>query len=55
MKKAASNGKNKPAADVVREKQQPKKGPVELDLRDLKQVSGGLPRGSWAAPKKSDV
>jgi hypothetical protein len=48
MKKAVSPKKNKTAADVVPQKKQPNKtGPVELDLEELKKVSGGLPRGGW--------
>jgi len=48
MKKAVSPKKNKTAADVVpQEKKQTKTGPVELDLADLKKVSGGLPNGTW--------
>ena len=48
MKKAVSPKKsNKTAADVVTQKKQTKSGPVELDLADLKKVSGGLPKGGW--------
>jgi hypothetical protein len=47
MKKAVSPKKNKTAADVVPQKKQTKTGPVELDLADLKKVSGGLPKGGW--------
>jgi hypothetical protein len=48
MKKAVAPKKNnKTAADVVPQKKQTKTGPVELDLTDLKKVSGGLPRGGW--------
>lgn len=48
MKKAVSPKKNKTAADVVPQKKQPTKtGPVELDLEELKKVSGGLPKGGW--------
>ncbi|HMO47698.1 MAG TPA: hypothetical protein PKB14_16925 [Rubrivivax sp.] len=48
MKKAVSPKKNKTAVDVVVQKKQPNKtGPVELDLEELKKVSGGLPRGGW--------
>ena len=48
MKKAVSPKKNKTAADVVPQKKQPaKSGPVELDLEELKKVSGGLPKGGW--------
>lgn len=48
MKKAVAPKKNKTAADVVPEKKQPKtSGPVELDLADLKKVSGGAPKGGW--------
>lgn len=48
MKKAVSPKKNKTAADVVEQKKQPNKtGPVELDLDELKKVSGGLPKGGW--------
>jgi hypothetical protein len=47
MKKAVSPKKNKTAADVVPQKKQAKTGPVELDLADLKKVSGGLPKGGW--------
>ena len=45
MKKAVSPKKNKTAADVVPQKKQAKTGPVELDLNELKKVSGGLPQG----------
>jgi hypothetical protein len=50
MKKAVSPKKNKTVADVVPQKKQAKSGPVELNLADLKKVSGGLPRGGggWA-------
>jgi hypothetical protein len=48
MKKAVSPKKNKTAADVVPQKKQAKTtGPVELDLADLKKVSGGAPKGGW--------
>lgn len=49
MKKAVTPKKNKTAADVVPQKKQDNKttGPVELDLEELKKVSGGLPRGGW--------
>jgi hypothetical protein len=47
MKKAVTPKKNKTAADVVPQKKQAKSGPVELDLAELKKVSGGLPRGGW--------
>jgi hypothetical protein len=49
MKQANFSKKSKSASDVVtQKKQQPKAGPVELDLAELKKVSGGLPRGGWA-------
>ncbi len=47
MKKAVTPNKKKTAADVVAEKKQIKNGPVELDLTELKKVSGGLPSGTW--------
>jgi hypothetical protein len=47
MKKAVPAKKNKTAADVVPQKKQAKTGPVELDLSDLKKVSGGAPKGGW--------
>ena len=48
MKKAVAPKKNKTAADVVPQKKQAKTtGPVELDLAELKKVSGGLPKGGW--------
>lgn len=47
MKKAVPPKKNKTAPDVVPQKKQVKSGPVELDLAELKKVSGGLPRGTW--------
>ncbi|HOM14628.1 MAG TPA: hypothetical protein PLB41_15060 [Rubrivivax sp.] len=47
MKKAVSSKKNKTATDVVEQKKQVKTGPVELNLADLKKVSGGLPKGGW--------
>ena len=48
MKKAVSPKKNKTAADVVAQKKPAKTtGPVELDLSDLKKVSGGAPKGGW--------
>jgi hypothetical protein len=48
MKKAVSSKKNKTAKDVVPQEKKAKSGPVELDLAELKKVSGGLPRGGWA-------
>jgi hypothetical protein len=51
MKKAVSPKKNKTAADVVPQKKQAKSGPIELDLTELKKVSGGLPRGGWIREK----
>lgn len=45
MKKAVFSKKSKSSADVVKQEKQPKKGPVTLDLADLKKVSGGLPKG----------
>ena len=51
MKKAVSPKKNKTATDVVVQKKQTKTGPVELDLADLKKVSGGLPKGGWEKAK----
>jgi hypothetical protein len=52
MKKAVSpKKKNKTAADVVPQKKQAKSGPIELDLTELKKVSGGLPRGGWIMEK----
>lgn len=48
MKKAVSPKKNKTAADVVVQKKKTQTtGPVELDLSDLKKVSGGAPKGGW--------
>jgi hypothetical protein len=47
MKKAVAAKKNKTAQDVVPQKKQTKTGPVELDMAELKKVSGGLPRGGW--------
>lgn len=49
MKKAVAPKKTKTAPDVVTQKKQPqiKSGPAELDLADLKKVSGGLPKGGW--------
>jgi hypothetical protein len=47
MKKAVAPKKNKTAADVVPQKKQAKASPVELDLADLKRVSGGTPKGGW--------
>jgi hypothetical protein len=47
MKKAVSPKKNKTVADVVPKIKQAKSGPVELDLAELKKVSGGLPKGGW--------
>ena len=48
MKKAVAPKKNKTAEDVVTQKKQERKsGPVELDLEELKKVSGGLPKGGW--------
>jgi hypothetical protein len=49
MKKAVTPKKNKTAADVVPQRKQAKSGPVELDLAELKKVSGGLPNGKWTA------
>ena len=52
MKNAVNPKKKKTAADVVEQKKQPNKtGPVELDLDELKKVSGGLPRGGWTPIK----
>ena len=51
MKKAVAPKKNKTASDVVPQKKQTKAGPVELDLAELKKVSGGLPRGGWEKAK----
>ena len=47
MKKAVAPKKNKTATDVVAQKKPAKSGPVELDLAELKKVSGGLPKGGW--------
>jgi hypothetical protein len=49
MKKAvfSSKTKTKTAADVVPQKKQDKPGPVELDLGELKKVSGGTPAMKW--------
>lgn len=47
MKKTVFSKKGTTAADVVAPQKQLKKGPVALDLADLKQVSGGLPKGGW--------
>ena len=48
MKKAVAPKKNKTADDVVtQKKQENKSGPVELNLEELKKVSGGLPKGGW--------
>ena len=55
MKKSVFSKKSTPAADVVNQKKLPKKGPVALDLADMKQVSGGLPRGGWALNKAKDL
>ncbi|MGL6108526.1 MAG: hypothetical protein ACRC2B_00350 [Rubrivivax sp.] len=51
MKKTVSPKKNKTAPDVVPQKKEAKSGPMELDLADLKKVSGGLPHGSWKQVK----
>jgi hypothetical protein len=49
MKKADVSKKTKSPVDS---KQSPQKaGPVELSLADMKKVSGGLPKGGWAAEK----
>ncbi len=55
MKKSVFSKKSTTEVDVVTKDQQPKKGPVKLELADLKQVSGGLPKGSWSTnlPKGS--
>jgi hypothetical protein len=47
MKEAVAPKKHKTAKDVVPQKKPAKSGPVELDLAELKKVSGGLPRGGW--------
>jgi hypothetical protein len=49
MKKSVFSKKTKADVnvDVVNKEQKPNKGPVKLELADLKQVSGGLPKGSW--------
>jgi hypothetical protein len=52
MKKAVTSKKNKTAADVVPQKKQAKSGPVELDLAELKKVSGGAPKGGWLFSSK---
>ena len=48
MKKAVFSKKSTTTTDVVVQGKKPQKGPVALDLADLKQVSGGLPKGGWA-------
>jgi hypothetical protein len=50
MKKAVFPKKNKTAADVVPQKKEVRNGPVELDLAELKRVSGGLPAKKWIKP-----
>lgn len=30
-------------------------GPVVLDLQQLRQVAGGLPKGGWGAPATSSI
>jgi hypothetical protein len=57
MKKAVAPKKNKTVADVVPQKKQAKSGPVELNLADLKKVSGGLPRGGggWALKRSTQT
>jgi hypothetical protein len=52
MKKAVTPKKSKTAADVVPQKKQAKSGPVELDLAELKKVSGGAPKGGWLFSSK---
>jgi hypothetical protein len=52
MKKAVAPKKSKAAIDVVPQKKQAKVGPVELDLAELKKVSGGAPKGGWALDTK---
>lgn len=58
MKKADPSKTSKSAKDVVAERkpQSTKNGPTELSADDLKNVSGGLPRGGgWqtqTVPKK---
>lgn len=47
MKKTVFSKKSTAEVDVVKQDKQPKKGPVALEVDDLKKVSGGLPRGSW--------
>jgi hypothetical protein len=42
-----AKAKTKNAADVVPQKKQDKLGPVELDLDELKKVSGGSPKQKW--------
>jgi hypothetical protein len=37
------------ATQTLSAAQRPASGPVALSLRDLKLVSGGLPKGGWAA------
>lgn len=54
MKQASVSKKTKVAKDVVKQDIKPAKtGPVELDISDLKKVSGGLPRGGggWVTDK----
>lgn len=49
MKQVNISKKSKSAKDVVEQtKASAKGGPVELSQDDLKKVSGGLPRGTWA-------
>ena len=48
-KSTLSSKKTKSPAEV--KKQPQKAGPVELSLADMKKVSGGLPKGGWAADK----
>jgi hypothetical protein len=55
MKQASVSKKTKVAKDVVKQDNKPAKaGPVELDVSDLKKVSGGLPRGGggWMNEQK---
>lgn len=48
MKKPVFSKKSTTKIDVVSKEAPLKKGPVSLDPADLKQVSGGLPKGGWS-------
>jgi hypothetical protein len=47
MRKSAPTKKTQ--SEAAPQKKPAKSGPVELSPADMKKVSGGLPKGGWAA------